>query len=359
MLDSNIKLVSKQELKSNRFGRNARIDAKHRIPVKDNFFTTLELTNIKNILYLTKEEEFIGAQIFNQTSEWMPGARDIGYDMMEPVGGARVGSQGAYAKDIPFVNEKLVEQTQKAVEIEIGIRYTRQEIEAAEAVNALGRGANLNLVQQRANTARRSISRLFDQGIFQGFADYNMKGLEDAIPSTRVGIPSNNNSAAYEAVQDTGTGSGDAKRLWANKTGQQIYNDLVRAKFEGVERANIFNGDTLIVDPVAFKFLNQSYSDLNGNSIISFVKDAGLFKNIFRTSALTQSISTQPNTYFVVCDTDVDMAEIPILRPITVFPSETEWNQEIKQLVALRYGGLLVKYPAAFYFADSHIETLV
>ena len=43
---------------------------------------------------------------------------------------------------------------------------------------------------------------------------------------------------------------------------------------------------------------------------------------------------------------------------LTVFPTETEWNQAIKQLVAIRYAGVMVRYPGAFYFGDSHIEAL-
>lgn len=355
-----IRQVSKTEMTNNRYGRDPRIDAKHFIPYKDNFFTQLELTQLKKTLFLTKEEEFMGAQIWTQTNEWLPGAREIGYDLMEPVAEARIGAQGGNANDIPFVSEKLEEKTQKAIELEVGIRYTRQEVEAVEARNQLGRGANVNIVQQRGTTARRAIARAFDQGIFQGYIEYGLFGLEQVIPAARAALPTDNNTAAYEGVPATGTGGGDAARRWVNKTGQLIIKDLVRGKINGVESGNIFKGECLIVDTAAWAFLNNPYSDLNGETIISIIMGGPkpMFRQVKVTNAVALANITRPNTYFVICDLDVDVAEIAILRPPTVFPSKEDFTQEVKQLVAMRFGGLLVKYPAGFYFADGHIETL-
>lgn len=358
-IDANIRHIGSKELVKNITGRDPRIDPQLRIPIRDNFFANLELTHISNTLYKTKEEEFVGAQIFTQTNDWEAGARQIGYDLMEPVGAARVGSQGSNANDIPFVNEKLTENIQNAVELEIGIRYTRQEIEAAETVNRIGRGANLRLVTERATTARRAISRMFDQGIWQGFSQYNMSGLQDIIPAARQGsLPTDNNTVAFEEVQ-TGVGG----KLWSQKTGQEIIKDLVRGKINGVERGKIFRGTDLIVDSAAYKFLLDPYSDLSGRSIMSYINDAGLFQKVWVTNSVSianngskvSGVSTG-NTYFVICDSAQENAEIPILRPPTVYPAVEDFTQMVKQLVAMRYAGLLVKYPAAFYFADGHIE---
>ncbi len=247
-MNVSVNKLTDRQLATNPFGRDSRIDAIHRIPKYDNFFNLLELTNIKNTLYRTKQEEFIGSQIFSQTNEWQAGARQVGYDMYEPIMHAQIGSEGAEANDIPFVSEKMQEKFQNAIEIEVGIRYTRNEVEAAEAKNAIGRGANLNIVNERATTARRAISLTFDKGIFQGFAKYNLKGLQSLIPGARQSsLPTDSVTTQYEAVAASGTGSGDARRLWSAKTGQQIYNDLLRGKIEGVERGNIFNGDRIII----------------------------------------------------------------------------------------------------------------
>jgi hypothetical protein len=353
-ITENIREVIGSELRDNRFGRDRRIDSVHRIPVRDNIFNTLELTHIKNTLYETKTEEFIAAQIFTQTNEYLPGAREVGYDMMEPVGTARVGASGGAAKDIPFVTEKMQEVTQKAVEIEVGIKYTRNELEVAEMKSQKGRGPVINLVTQRAATARKTIGRLFDQLVFQGNTTYNLKGLQSIMPATRqASVPTDNKTVIYQKVAATGTSS---STLWSAKTGQNIIKDLNAAKYAGVERGNIFNGKTLIVDPAAYALLANPYSDLNGQTILSLLKDNGTFTNIYRTSALSMANNGRLNTYFLVCDDDVDIAEIPILRPITVFPSVEEWTGEINQLVALRFAGLMVKYLGAFYFGDGHIE---
>jgi hypothetical protein len=134
---------------------------------------------------------------------------------------------------------------------------------------------------------------------------------------------------------------------------------LTRAKINGVERGKIFKGDTLIVDSAAYKFLVDPYSDLSGRSIISFINDAGMFKKIQVTNSVSLNANGRNNTYFVVCDTAEEIAEIAVPRPMTVYPSVEEFTGTVKQLVAMRFGGLLVKYPAGFYFADGHIEAAV
>src|SRR5690348_17315825 len=101
---------------------------------------------------------------------------------------------------------------------------------------------------------------------------------------------------------------------------------------------------------------SNPYSDLNGASLLSVLIENKTFTNIYRSPALAITTNGRLNTYFLICDDDVDIAEIPILRPITVFPSQEDFAGEVKQLVALRFGGLLVKYPGAFYFGDGHIE---
>jgi hypothetical protein len=355
-----IKKISEQEMRKNPFGRDRRVDNMTLLPVKDNFFHEFELTAIKKTLYETKTEEFIGAQIWSQSNEYPAGAREVGYDILEPVGDARVGSEGAGANDIPFVSEKLEEITQRAVELEIGIKYTRNDIEAIEAVNAIGRGASISLPSQRAAIARKHISRTFDQGIFQGFAKYGMLGLQSIIPNARqTSLPTDNNTVYYEKVPDTGTGVGEAKRLWANKTALQIIDDLLRAKYEAVGKANIFNGDCLIVDTAAYKQLARPYSELNSQTILSYLRSEGMFSNIYQTNAVAKVNNGRNNTYFVVCDSSPEIAEIPILRALTVYPSQELWNGQINQLVALRYAGLMIRYKAGFYFGDGHIEAAV
>lgn len=353
-----IRMLSPRE-RENPFGRDSRIDSKLRIPVRDNIFNQLELTYIKNTLYETKQAEFIAGQIFNQTSEWLPGARDVGYDIMEPVGDARIGASGGEANDIPFVTERLEEKTQKAVEIEVGIKYTRNELEVAEMKSLKGRGPNINLVTQRSATARKTIARIFDKLCFQGSATYNLTGIQSTMPATRQGamytatVPTDNRTTVYMKVAANGTSS---STLWSAKTGQQIIRELNFAKFSAVERSQIFNGDTLVLDPLGYAALANPYSDLNGQTLLSVLKDSGTFKNIFRTPALSITTNGRLNTYFMVCDSSEEISEIPILRPITVFPSVEDFNGTVKQLVALRFAGHMNRFPGAFAFFDGHIE---
>jgi hypothetical protein len=353
MITTKIRELTPNE-KQNPYGRDSRIDSKLRIPVRDNIFNQLELTYIKNTLYETKQAEFVAGQIFNQTSEWLAGAREVGYDIMEPVGSARIGSVGGAANDIPLVTERIEEKTQKAVEIEVGIKYARNELEVAEMKSLKGRGPNINLVTMRAATARKTIARLFDKLCFQGDANYNLTGIQDSIPEKRqTTIPTDNRTTIYMKVANNGTSS---STLWSAKTGQNIIKDLNLAKFSAVERSSIFNADTLVLDPLGYAALANPYSDLNGQSILSILKEAGTFKNIFRSPALSIGTNGRLNTYFMVCDSSEEISEIPILRPITVFPSQEIWTGEIFQLVALRFAGHMNRYPGAFAFFDGHIE---
>lgn len=347
----NYKHINADSLSQNQAGMKSTIDEKHFFAKKDNLFSKLELTQMKKILYRTKEEEFVGAQIWNQTNEWMAGAKQVGFNRYEGAGEARAGATGAKGNDIPLVSGKLTEEFQNAVDLEIGIEYTQSEIDTMQARNSLGRGAVVNITKERSTTARQSISRAFDRTIFKGLSNFKISGLLTIIPGTKVGIVKDNNSVHYETVKTR-----DTKVLWTEKSGLNIIKDLNRAKFDGIEGGNILQGDTLLLDPVAYSILQDPYSDLSGRSIMNFINDNKMFKNIVRTNAITKKNTDRDKTFFLVADTSEEVAEIPVLRPITIWPSAIDWLQMTRQLISMRTAGLLVKNLAGFYFADGHVD---
>ncbi|AXX17433.1 DUF2184 domain-containing protein [Leptospira borgpetersenii] len=149
----------------------------NRTASQDQFLTNNDLLYVMSTLMTPKKEELKLRKIARVKSDFPSYAREIGYDVDTGEGGAVVTAAGAKPKDIPFVNESVDRVIQPAVDFTTAISYTDDEMEAAMAKRALGKGPAYPLDQRRVEKARRYISEKEDYTGFNGNRALKVPGM--------------------------------------------------------------------------------------------------------------------------------------------------------------------------------------
>ena len=330
------------------------VDSTTLLPVHDAVFNVKELTQIQKRLYETKQEPFMMLSNLPNNNEYSPAASHFGYDIMETVGEAQVIGTGAEATDIPFVNENVDEKTSRAFEVQIGIRYDNKDIEKMTALRtgALGRGATYSVIDKRAAAARRAIMRVVERVLLLGDKKIGIEGLKNIIPSSATAEASIAGTSTNNAILINPLTVNTNKVKFADKTGQQILNDLIRLK-RAMMRDGIFRGSTVFHSVATGTLLSKPYSEYiqdsplaafkRENPDITFVENTNFGASTFGTDTI------------VMIDNSFENLEVPIGRPYTLYPSDRDWTQVVRQLVAIRLGGIMPHYKGAFAFMQGHI----
>ena len=337
------------------------VDSQTLLPVNDAVFNVKELTQIQRRLYETKEGAYMMLSTFPNNNEYSPAASHYGYDLMETAGEAQIVGTGAEANDIPFVNENVEEITTRAFEVQIGIRYTQADIERMTAIRAgtLGRGAAYSVVDKRAAAARRAIMRTVERTLLLGNEAIGIKGLADLIPATADAVNSADGVSTDVPILlnplTTGTGSDDtAKRKFANKTGQQILDDIIVFIRSLLRGDNIFETRTIMHSVQTGTLLSKTYSDLLTGSPLKLLKEQFPNVDFIENENFSDGVLGAGNDTIVGVDMSFENVEIPIGRPYTIYPSDRDWTQVTRQLVSMRLGGVMTHYQGAFAFMRGH-----
>jgi hypothetical protein len=310
---------------------------------ENSLFTNDDFLQIENVLYTPREEEMVARTLLRLNTSYASYAEEIGYDYYQREGSAKILAKGGGSKDIPFVNEKGGRVTQRVYDIVTGIRWTIAEQEAIAAKRALGKGPSVQLDTLRVESARRFIMEKENKLTFVGDTEYGIKGLFD---SSFYGA----NLGTSENVATTGTGSTDAnKRLWANKTPQNILKDL-RSGMETVENDGLFKARSLILSPKAYNQLRQPYSDENVMTVLDWINTNGMyFENIFTSRVMQATNNGDTVDYFMVLDTDPEVVELAIVDDIKLLDPVYDIVRTMEQAVVESYGGVLFRHPAGAY----------
>lgn len=309
---------------------------------ENSLFTNDDFLQIQNVLYTAREEEMIARVLLRMNTSYADYAREIGYDYYQREGSAKILASGGGSKDIPFVNEKGGRVTQKVYDIATGIRWTLAERDAIAAKRALGKGPSVQLDTLRVESARRFIFEKENQLTFVGDSTWGIKGIFDDTFYT-------DDKGTKENVANTGSGSGAAKLLWANKTPQNILKDL-RTGLEAVEKDGLFKARTLVLSPKATNQLRQPYSDQSPMTVRSWLESEGMyFDNVYTTRVMLAGNNGDTVDYFMILDNDPEVIELAITKDINLLDPVYDIVGTMEQAVMESYGGILFRHPAGVY----------
>jgi len=297
------------------------------------FFREEDLIAIENVLYTPKDEELVARKFISVNTAFAPFAVEIGYDWYERTGSAKILSAGAGAKDIPFVGEKGGRETLKVYTIATGIRYTKEERQAAQAKSALGKGASVSLDTLRVETARRYIAEVENKLAFVGSKSHGIKGILN-----HTGI----------TAETVANGAG-GKTTWADKTPVEKLKDLLKAKAT-VEKGNLFKARVLLLDSDAYNSLLLPYSDSSPMTVLAWIQSQGAyFEKIISTSAMSSENNTLSADAFCVMDSAREIVELAVIEDLTLGNPVYDIIGTSEQGVTERCAGCIIRHPGAIY----------
>ncbi len=222
-------------------------------------FLIRQASHIETEVYKIKYPEIQYSQLVpidTSANEW---AKSVTYFSMDRTGQADWFSHLSTDMRLADVNRTKFEQ---GIEMAgIGYRYTLEELGFAQLI------PGTNLTSERADAARFAYESFCDDVAMTGSES---KGWDGLINSS---LPDRSDVAA------SGTGSGDpAKRLWSNKTADQIIADInvaLTGIFVGSNTVEMAN--TILVPPSALTYLSTVRIDSTTENALSYLQKYNIY----------------------------------------------------------------------------------
>ena len=300
-------------------------------------FLQEDLLQISSVLHEPKREELKHRQIFRLNTEYAAFAQEIGYDVYNRTGSAKILAAGANAKDIPFVGGEKERFSQQVYTIVSGINFTQAERDATAAQRAFGKGPAVNLDSLRVATARRYMRELEHKICFVGEPTYGIKGILD---STFYGA----GKGTKEAVANPGAGT-----AWSLKTPDEIIEDLNRAR-RVVENGGFFKARVLVIPDIQWNLLKKPYSATSPMTIIKWLESEGqYFEQIIVTNAMDSTNSGEGSDIMLVLDNQPEVVELATPRDMMLGDPIFNILGDSEQAATIRTGGLMVRHTIALY----------
>ena len=304
-----------------------------------------DMLAIENTLYEVLKEELVARQFLPLNTSFEPFAAEIGYDWYDITGSAKILAAGASANDIPFVGEKGGREVMKVYDILTGIKYTKAERQASQAKAALGKGPACSLDVVRVATARRFIAETENRIAFVGDAKHKIKGL--------LNHPGVTSAQVAQGIKGT---TAAEKRLWVNKTPQEILEDIRIGKGT-VEKKNIFKARVLVITPGQYNILLRPYSDMSPMTVLSWLQSQGQF---FEQIVVASELSKENNGFetggvkedcFAILDNRREIIELALVQDLEMGDPVYDIIGTSSQSVGMRTAGPIIRHPAAIYVA--------
>lgn len=311
-----------------------------------NMFPPEDVRSISNILYEPKKELLRHREVFSLDESHDPDALEIGYDVYDRTGSAKVFAGRANAKDIPKVGDKKTRFTQKTYEIATEIEYLRSELSAARAARRLGKGPNIQLDQLRPATARRFIFEEESKLAWVGDATLGVKGIfDDSFYGTD---PAKLGTKEFAKPGATGATVAE-KRLWSNKSSQEVLDDVVRG-IGIVEDGDIFSARTLVVPSKQRTRLRRPFGADTAETLMKFLMGEGdYFDRVIADNRLKAGNNGDTVDYGMIIDNDPEVVQLALLQDIFLFDPFMDKLGNSEQVVTLVTGGIELRHPTAVY----------
>jgi hypothetical protein len=314
-----------------------------------------EIFSLAQELVRPADEPFSAREALAVDDSFHVGSREVGFDVLSQNGRALLRPAGnSNGNETPKSDISLGRNLSAVGKIDTYMEVSRDELQALDLRNDRGMGPLVDLMSEKLTTARKSVSRVEDQLVWQGgsfddSAETNeIPGLLDSFSTTSSLYEGNNPSKGKRAqVVDPGAG-----RAWSTKTADQIITDI-RTAAEYVTRNGVYVPNTMILPRSILTSISLlRTSDTDSTPLIEWIRRAfssayGLELKIVGTNALTTL--TGPVDGFILIDSRKEHQAIASVEALTVLPSVTEKDGTIKQVVQMKTGGCHVKHPAAGY----------
>lgn len=291
-------------------------------------FRPLDLESIDRTLYEPKYEELTARRMLRLKTDVHPGAETYAYNVMTRSGVAKILANNA--DDIPLVDLDMRREFQRIYSIVTGFRYNVQEMRAAQMTGQ-------PIDSTKAAVARRAVAEKENRLAWIGDADYNIKGLINA-----VGIQT-------QSV-DAGAGAG-TPTAWSGKTGEEIVKDVREVRALITVLPGHDNGNLILsLPPEQYELLENPYNNFNTNTIKQYIRGQNWFKDIVRAPEL-RGVGTAGSDSLLVFDSSTDVVEL--LLPMDMQRHDPEWKfPNWKFAVEERCGGCVIRYPMAIARGD-------
>ena len=304
-----------------------------------------DLLDISRILYEPISEELKHRMIWGIDTGYNPEAEEIGFDTYDRTGSAKIFAGRATADDIPMVGDKKTRTKLDVHEIASGIKYTRAERAASAAARGMGKGPAVPLDMLRVASVRRFVNEVEAKLVWVGESTYGIKGVLDSSYYGETGLGS------MKFVKQGAAGSGpEQKRLWSNKTSQEIVQDLIEARTI-VGQGGIFNARNLVLPYVQLMRLEQPYGSDTPITIKDFLLGRsgteGYFDSIEGTNYMDAANNGLSYDAFMVFDNRPEVGQIAVVKELELFPPVYDKVQTSEQAAILRTGGFQMRHPAA------------
>jgi len=296
-----------------------------------------DLKYIEKIVTKVKKQELKQRTVFPYDSNFPAAAREIGYDIYDITGSAKILADGADAKDIPFVGETKQRKSQGVYTIASGIRYSKAERDAVAMARQNGRGASYNLDAERPAAARRYIYETECEVIFNGSAKYGIKGIFD---SSYYGT----NKGTLEDVADGAA----ASKTWASKTPPEILEDI-RTAVTKASADGLFDGKKVIlVSFASWRELVRPFSEDSSFTVMDWIKRTEEVEFQWFNALKAANNETGENVLF--CFTkDPMLVKMALPEDIRLGRPVFDILETSEQALTERFAGPVVKHPASLY----------
>lgn len=268
-------------------------------------FLARQLESIdKRIMEVIERELKFGQFMSINTSEVAPGSASYTWEQEDHSGlWRKVGAQG---KDLPTTDSSVEDFNYKNTHYGSSYELTTQEIRAAIL-------ANRPLPQRKADAVRRAYNEARQSLAMFGDADTNKTGFINDANITPV-------VAANGAA---------ASPLWANKTGEEIYNDVVTA-YNAVRNASL---DTAIPNILALPIAQANLLDTNllnsaGNvgATVGEVIRRNLGLTVISTPELSDSVTVSGSDYNQMIVYESSPMWIEFMQGLDITMRAGQWN---------------------------------
>lgn len=285
-----------------------------------------DLNAIDRRVYEPNAAELKARSVFALKTDIPAGAETYSYDVITRSGVAKILAPGA--NDVPLVDADLERHTVDIYSIAAAFNISVHEIRNAQM-------ANRQIDVTKADTVRKAIAEKENQIAFSGDAKYKIKGLTDATGIQVYATPQNEAGASTK---------------WADKTGEEIVDDIIEAKSK-VDALNGHLADTLLLTPAAKLHLQKKvFNEFTKQTVLQYLQAENMFR-LIETVPDLKGKGLAGTDCFVVLDTSPSVVQLGIPMDITRHPQEYKFPNT-KVPFEERTTGLIIRYPMAICRAD-------
>ena len=322
-----------------------------------------ELFSLAQQLIKSKDEPFMGREIFAADSSFHAGSQTVGFDLVSERGEAKLYATGRVGDDIQQAKVTIDRNLSHVGVIKTSIKVTRDAILGMELRRARGIAPMVDLLQEELSAARKFIARHEDQiiwngGKLEGTSQGEVQGLWN-----RFSKVSNN----FDGPAPTHGRHDDGLASWIALATNAIIAQIA-VGVAHIGRHSAFKANTLALPPeilLSEDFGLRRTSDTDSTPLVDWLRRA--IKNILDvdlkivgTTALKAGdvVGTKRrNTFladdaFLLLDADKANQAVAVVEDMVLLPSITDEEGTIIQVVQSKTGGLQVTQPSAMYLGE-------